>query len=127
MIKINLEKYYDIVSNLDFEEIKKNKKKLINLIKNKNFKEKLSRNPKHCFYYCKYIYEKRCIDLEEYFLRDSTEALNYSVYVLNEELPETLHNFMIAKSLEDDNSAKQYFVYWGSLKNKNLGVWGNYK
>lgn len=125
MLKININKYFFIIKNFDEKNIKKNKKSLKFLLKNKNFKDFLLSDVRFCYYFCEWVIEGKCPVLESAFISNSCYAFHYACYIINGRLPEALHNYMLTTWLSDkDDCAKRYFIW---LNNKtNLGPWGNY-
>ena len=83
------------------------------------------KDPKFAYLYSKYFLKERWPEKDEViFYKDLKCAYLYAIF-LEGKVPEHLHNFMIAKNLEDLDEQEKHWVgqYFDSIKitNKSVG------
>jgi hypothetical protein len=77
-------------------------------------------NPKMAFIYAKYIRKTRWPELQEFCFYKNIQALySYVLWIVDtgQSVPEHLHNFMLAKSLESLEEDKEWIdLYFKNIK-----------
>lgn len=108
-----------VKKKVGIKELKKIWEDCLNGIMPKDERVFLS-DPKFAYLYAKYFRKKRWDEKDEIiFYKDIKVAYLYSIF-LCDNVPEHIHNFMLAKNLEDLTDSDKKFVneYFDYLKKK---------
>ena len=78
--------------------------------------------PVNSYYYALDIIKGRWIEAEDFIMTHPCYSYLYSVYVIEDKLPEKMHNMMILHAIKnpDDIDVKAYFKYLGFIKRSKL-------